>query len=132
MKHGNNKDNCRGDKTHRQPIGKENSDKPHRRIASFNGYFYKEDSLNWLIDLEDLFDHENIYKERKVKIALYKPSMPYVGQNECSLIDLYEVKTKFIHGHGWKSYLLSNFILWIVMNFCRIWNKIIIGQEVHT
>ena len=79
MKHGNNKDNCRGDKTHGQPIGKQNSDKPYRRIASFNGYFYKEDFLNWLIDLEDLFDRENIYKERKVKIALYKLSMPYVG-----------------------------------------------------
>ena len=26
----------------------------------------------------------------------------------------------------------QNIILWIVMNFCRIQNKIIIGQEVHT
>ena len=45
---------------------------PYRRIASFNGYFYKEDFLDWLLDLEDLFDYENICDERKVKLALYK------------------------------------------------------------
>ena len=47
------------------PIGKQNSYKPYRRIATFNGYFYKENFLNWLIDLDDLFDYENIYKEKK-------------------------------------------------------------------
>ena len=46
LKHGNNRDNCRRDKTHGQPIGKQNSFKSYRRIASFNGYFYKEDFLN--------------------------------------------------------------------------------------
>ena len=34
----------------------------------------KEDFLDWLLDLEDLFDFENIYYKRKVKLALYKLS----------------------------------------------------------
>ena len=58
--------------THRQPIGKQISYVPYRRIASFNGYFYKEDFLTWLLDLEELFHFENIYYERNVKLALYK------------------------------------------------------------
>ena len=66
LEHGNNRDNCRRDITHEQPIG--------LRIASFNGYFYKEYFLDWLLDLEDLFDFENIYYERKVNLALYKLS----------------------------------------------------------
>ena len=36
--------------------------------------FLKEDFLDWLLDLEDLFDFENIYYERKVGLALYKLS----------------------------------------------------------
>ena len=60
--------------THRQPIGKQISYVPYRRIASFNGYFYKEDFLTWLLDLEELFHFENIYYERNVKLALYKLS----------------------------------------------------------
>ena len=60
-------------------------------------------------------------------------SMPYVGGNEYSLIEFDKVKTKFIHGQGWKGWLLLNFILWIVMNFCHIQNMmIIIGQEFYT
>ena len=39
-----------------------------------NGYFLKEDFLDWLLDLEDLFEFENIYYEIKVKLALYKLS----------------------------------------------------------
>ena len=39
------------------------------RIASFNGYFYKVDFLDWLLDLEDLFDFENICDEKKFKLA---------------------------------------------------------------
>ena len=74
LEHGNNRDNCRGDITHEQPIGKKISYRPYRRIASFNGYFYKEDFLDWLLDLDDLFDFENIYYERKVKLTLYKLS----------------------------------------------------------
>ena len=35
-------------------------------------FFLKEDFLDWLLDLKDLFDFENIYYERKVKFALYK------------------------------------------------------------
>ena len=61
--------------------------------------------------------------------------MPYVGGNEYSLIESDEVKAKFIHGQRWKKKkkcLLSNFIFWIVMNFCYIQNKIIVGQEIHT
>ena len=47
---------------------------PYKRITSFNGYFYKEDFLDCLLDLEDLFDFESIYYERKGKLALYKLS----------------------------------------------------------
>ena len=74
LKNGNNRDNCSRDVTHRQPFGKKISFRPYKRIASFNGYFYKEDFLDWLLDLEDLFDFENIYYERNVKLALYKLS----------------------------------------------------------
>ena len=42
--------------------------------ASFNGYFYKEYFLDWLLDLEDLFDYRNIYNERKVRLTLYELS----------------------------------------------------------
>ena len=72
LEYGNNRDNCRGNITHRQPIGKQISYRSYKRIASFNGYFYKEDFLDWFLDLEDLFDFENIYYEGKVKLALYK------------------------------------------------------------
>ena len=71
LEHGNNRDNCRGDITHGQPVGKQISYRPYKRIASFNGYFLK-DFLNWLLDLKDLFDYENIFYERKVGLALYK------------------------------------------------------------
>ena len=39
-----------------------------------NDYFLKEDFLDWLLDLEDLFDFENISFERKVGLVLYKLS----------------------------------------------------------
>ena len=71
LEHGNNRDNCRRDITHGQPVGKQISYRPYKRIASFNGYFLK-DFLNWLLDLKDLFDYENIFYERKVGLALYK------------------------------------------------------------
>ena len=35
---------------------------------------YKEYFLYWLLDLDDLFVFENIFYERKVKLALYKHS----------------------------------------------------------
>ena len=47
---------------------------PYKRIVSFNGYFLKEDFLDWLLDLEDLFDYENVFYERKFGLALYKLS----------------------------------------------------------
>ena len=72
LEYGNNRDNCRRDITHRQLIGKQISYSPYKRITSFNGYFLKEYFLDWLFDLEDLFDHENVYYERKVGLALYK------------------------------------------------------------
>ena len=72
LKNGNNSDNYSGDITHGQPIGKQLSCRPYRIIASFNGYFYKVDFLDWLLDLEDLFDYENICDEEKFKLALYK------------------------------------------------------------
>ena len=48
------------------------NDRPYKRIASFNGCFYKVDFLDWLLDLEALFDYENIFDEREVKLSLYK------------------------------------------------------------
>ena len=74
LEHGNNRDNCRRDITHEQPIGKWISCRPYKRIASFNGYFSKGDFLDWLLDLKDLFDYENILYERKIALALYKLS----------------------------------------------------------
>ena len=74
LNHGNNRDNCSGDVTHGQPIGKKISYRPYKRITCFNGYFYKEDFLDWLFDLKDLFEFENSYDERKVRLALYKLS----------------------------------------------------------
>ena len=68
LKNGNNRDNCSRDITHGQPIGKKTSYRPYKRIASFNGYFLKEDFLDWLLDLEDLFDCENICDENKVEL----------------------------------------------------------------
>ena len=56
LEHGNNRDNCRGNITHRQPIGKQISYRPYKRIASFNGYFYKVNFLDWLLDQDDLFN----------------------------------------------------------------------------
>ena len=72
LKHENNRDNYCGDIPHKQLIGKQISYRPYKRIESFNGYFYKVYFLDWLLDLEDLFDYENICDERKVKLALYK------------------------------------------------------------
>ena len=43
LEYGNNRDNFRGDVTQWKSIGKKISYMPYRRIASFNGYFYKED-----------------------------------------------------------------------------------------
>ena len=60
LKNGNNRDNCSGDIIHGQLIGKQISYRPYKRIASFNGYFVKENFLDWLLDLEDLYDYENI------------------------------------------------------------------------
>ena len=39
-------DNCSRDITHEQPIGKQISYTPYKKIVSFNGYFYKEDFLD--------------------------------------------------------------------------------------
>ena len=72
MKNRNSRDNCSGGITHKQPIGKQISYRPYNRIASFNCYYLKEDFLDWLLDLEYLFDYENICYERKVGLAFYK------------------------------------------------------------
>ena len=74
LEHENNWANYRRDITHGKPIGKQISYRPYKKIASFNGYFYKEDFLDCLLDLEGLFDYENIYYERKVGLTLYKLS----------------------------------------------------------
>ena len=72
-----------------------------------------------------------IMREKLNLFCINLVSMPYIGGNKYSLMEIDEVKKKFVHGQGRKRFLLSNFILWIVMNFCYIQNKIIIGQEVH-
>ena len=74
LKHGNNRDNCRRDITQGQLIVKQISYRPYGRIASLNGYFYEDDFIDWLLDLEDLFDFKNIYYERKIGLDLYKLS----------------------------------------------------------
>ena len=74
LEHGNNRDNYCEDITHTQPISKQISYRLYKRIVSFNGYFLKEDFLDWLLDLEDLFDYENVCYERQVGLALYKLS----------------------------------------------------------
>ena len=62
-------------------------------------YFYKEDFLDWLLDLADLFDYENIYYERKLDLlCINLVSMSYVGGNEYNLIESDMVKAKFVHG----------------------------------
>ena len=101
LEHRNNRDNCHGNITHGQPIGKQISYRPYKRIASFDGYFYKEDFLDWLLDLEDLFDFEYIYYERKIGLVLYiLVSMLYVGGNEYNLIESNKIKIRFVHGQG--------------------------------
>ena len=72
LKYVKTRDNCNRDVIHGQPIGKQISYRPYKRIASFNGYFYKEYFLDCLLDLEYLFDHENICDVRKVEFVLYK------------------------------------------------------------
>ena len=101
LEHGNNRDNFCGNITLKQPIDKQISYRPYKRILSFNGYFYKEDFLYWFLDLEDLFDFENIYYERIVKlVCINLVGIPYIGGNEYNLIGLDKVKTKFVHSQG--------------------------------
>ena len=96
LKNGNNRDNCSGDITHGQPIGKQISYRPYKRIASFNGYFLKEYFLDWLFEIEDLF----VMREKLDLLCINLVSMPYVGGNEYNLIESSKVKTKFDHGQG--------------------------------
>ena len=98
MEHRNNRDSSSRDITHKQLIGKQISYKPYRRIASFNGYFYEEDFLDWLLDLKDLFDYENICNERTNFLCKNLVNMPYIGGNDYNLIESNKVKTNFIHG----------------------------------
>ena len=54
--------------------------------------------ISYLIDLEDLFDFEIIYYERKVGlVCINLVSMTYVGGNDYNLIESNKVKTKFVH-----------------------------------
>jgi len=39
-----------------------------------------------------------VMREKLNLLFINLESLPYIGGNECSLIDSYEVKTKFIHG----------------------------------
>ena len=133
LKNGNNSDNCSGDIIHGQPISKQISYRLYKRIASFNGCFLKEDFLDWLLDLEDLFDYENICYGRKVELTLYKLSKYALCWWERVQSDrIRQGKDKIRSWPRIKRCLLSNFIIWIVKKSCRIQYKIIIGQEVHT
>ena len=81
--HGNNRDNCRGDITHGQPIGKQISYRPYRRIASFNGYFYKEDFLDWYwIQMIYLTMRIFVMREKLNLFCINLMNMPYVGGNK--------------------------------------------------
>ena len=101
LEHGNNRDNCCKDITHKQPIGKKILYRPYMRIASFNGFFYKVDFLDWLLDLEDLFDFDIFVMRKNLNLlCINLESMPYVSGNEYNLIESDKVKTKFIHGQG--------------------------------
>ena len=101
LKNGNNRDNCSGDVTHEQSIDKQISYRSYKRVASFNGYFLKEDFLDQLLDL---FDFQNISYERKVGLALYKLSENALSwweqPNGYNLIEPNKVNTKFVHGPG--------------------------------
>ena len=70
----NNRDNYHGGITYRQPIGKQISYGFHKRIVSFNGYCYKKDFLDRLLNLEDLFDYENTY----CKVVIYNYIYIYI------------------------------------------------------
>ena len=82
LKNGKNRDNCSGDVTHGQSIGKQISYRPYKRIASFSGCFLKE----YFLDLE-------IYLTMRIFV------MRKVG-SKYNLIELDKVNTKFVHGQG--------------------------------
>ena len=69
LKNGNNRDNYNGNVTHGQPIGKQISYRPYKRIASFSGCFLKE----YFLDLE-IYLTMRIFVMRKVGLALYNLS----------------------------------------------------------
>ena len=101
MKNGNNRDNYNGDVIHGQPIGKQISYRPYKRIASFNGYFYKEIFLiGYLIQRIYLTMRIFFMREKLDLLCINLVSMPYVGRNEYNLIESDMVKTKFLHDQG--------------------------------
>ena len=82
LEHDNNRDNYHGGITYRQPIGKQISYGFYKRIVSFNGYCYKEDFLDQLLNLEDLFDYENTY----CKVVIYNYIYIYIFNSVSNLI----------------------------------------------
>ena len=85
--------------------------------------------ISYLIDLEDLFDFENIYYERKVGlVCINLVSMTYVGGNDYNLIESDKVKTKFVHDQRWKicCYQILSFGLWwtfVIYETILLWAK---------
>ena len=76
LKNGNNRDNCSRDITHGQPIGKQISYRPYKRIASFSGCFLKE----YFLDLEIYLTMRIfVMKEKLDLLCINLISMPYVG-----------------------------------------------------
>ena len=45
-----------------------------QQLQNLMEYFYKEDFVDWILDLEDFFDYMDVLDERKVKLALFKLS----------------------------------------------------------
>ena len=64
-----------------------------------------------------------IMREKLDLLWINLVSMPYVGGNEYNLIELDEVRTKFVHGQGWKNayYQILTFGLWRNLIIYNTW-----------
>ena len=106
---------------------------PYKRVKNFNGYFYKVDFLNRLLDLEDLFEYKNICEEKNVKLALYKLREYALHWWERIWTNrIRQGKDKICSWLRMKKMLAIKYYHLDCDEFCHIQNKIIIGQEVHT
>ena len=103
LEHGNNRDNCCKDISHGQPIGKQISYTPYKRIASFNGFKKKKKKIfliGYLIQRIYLTMRIFVMRKKLDLLCINLVSMPYVSGNKYNLIEFDKVKTKFVHGQG--------------------------------